>query len=468
MAHFKVFRQCNQHQHQRLPDYLRACQHQFIPGTNRKFHVCLQCEQERGARNAGYCDNLHRLTTPHDDADEWMMIWSSLHFAPAEHTEDDKIRRGLPETEEEYRHAPLGASRNNPRGDDERHGIWRFEIDGHECALKKCAAVTGERPYAEIGTYLKLAQSRRHPNMPRVYAVFVDGNGENLRNMELCIAMEWLDRSLAQMAFEEDPPAVDTVAEQVLGALDHLHKHGIAHGDVSLENIMLAEADGLLRLIDFGHARNYLCPTCHREEKRAVFLVGKEAYTAMEAYYPVRTAHVNMMLLGQNPEVHYDPDRPGENSMHFFLYGDAVREGAQSFTWLLRHAPLNQMYDGGFRLKPVDIFQCAVCLAFMQYCTFLRQGDEFVLWRVPRICPMDTNADHFAQHVFWYNGPDPQVNAPLYVERLEDYLRVQLAGEALLNPMGDHARGIVNQMLRIHPDRRPQARDCLELFLAGP
>mmetsp|Transcript_96216 Transcript_96216/g.206506 ORF Transcript_96216/g.206506 Transcript_96216/m.206506 type:complete len:364 (-) Transcript_96216:180-1271(-) len=75
------------------------------------------------------------------------------------------------------------------------------------------------------------------------------------------------------------------VISQVLQALQALHEAGVAHRDVSLENLLVAD-DGSLRLIDFGQAIMVHGPNGVREEalvpQSDMGLPGKPNYRAPE------------------------------------------------------------------------------------------------------------------------------------------------------------------------------------------
>ena len=49
-----------------------------------------------------------------------------------------------------------------------------------------------------------------------------------------------------------DDAAVMQIFQRVLEAVAGLHRHGIAHGDLKEENVLISAADGAIRLIDFG------------------------------------------------------------------------------------------------------------------------------------------------------------------------------------------------------------------------
>jgi serine/threonine protein kinase len=110
-----------------------------------------------------------------------------------------------------------------------------------------------------------------HPAVPRLLH---DGRESCLPH----VALEYLDGpDLGESLRQDGPfPAQDTARLGVLllGALRALHATGVAHLDVSLGNLLLA--DRRLRLIDFGASRPLGSRLSRREE------VGTEGFTAPE------------------------------------------------------------------------------------------------------------------------------------------------------------------------------------------
>jgi serine/threonine protein kinase len=73
------------------------------------------------------------------------------------------------------------------------------------------------------------------------------------------------------------PPAKDELLRifvQILEGVRHLHEHGVAHGDIKPENVML-DGDGNVKLIDFGMARRTIIAT-DREKGGTIMFAAPE------------------------------------------------------------------------------------------------------------------------------------------------------------------------------------------------
>lgn len=70
--------------------------------------------------------------------------------------------------------------------------------------------------------------------------------------MEYCSGKELLERIYKKKVFKEREAA--GIIKKVISAVNHMHKKGIVHRDLKLENILFAsnDPDAEIKIIDFG------------------------------------------------------------------------------------------------------------------------------------------------------------------------------------------------------------------------
>ena len=150
----------------------------------------------------------------------------------------------------------------------------------------------GENPLVEIGaskfvSFVCAERTRGHcPWILRMKGCWLDQYYTYYAS-EPCMRGELFSVVAERSRLTE--PVAKTYMLQVLAAVQYLHKCGVAHRDISLENVLLTDdpEDRCVRLMDFGVA----CPIYTRNqqsgEKTAVLssgYVGKDYYRAPEMY----------------------------------------------------------------------------------------------------------------------------------------------------------------------------------------
>jgi serine/threonine-protein kinase len=110
-----------------------------------------------------------------------------------------------------------------------------------------------------------------HPSLVDVYDYSEGGERPYL-------VMEFVPgENLAELVAREHPVDRDRLAEELLGAVAHIHEAGILHRDIKPQNIVF-DSDGTAKLIDFGIA---LAPDAEALTQAGLVL-GTERYTAPE------------------------------------------------------------------------------------------------------------------------------------------------------------------------------------------
>lgn len=138
-------------------------------------------------------------------------------------------------------------------------------------------------PTVEIDVAAKICAAGGHKHILQYYAVLKHGRGSKGIAMEYCNEGDLLHRleQLPENRFCESEALL--ALQQVTEALRFLHQHvGVAHRDVSLENVMVH--DGVCKLGDFGlSTRIYDNQEPRRRRRRLVTgRVGKQGYMAPE------------------------------------------------------------------------------------------------------------------------------------------------------------------------------------------
>jgi serine/threonine protein kinase len=155
------------------------------------------------------------------------------------------------------------------------------DISYFHCGIEKLESYkhrTRENPIKEIAALQLLGE---HPHIVTSLAVLEDPCHIFLV-MEYHSGGELYDAVEKQGRIEE--PLAKQYFRQILGAVDHMHGRGIAHRDLSLENVLLTRG-GSCVVIDFGMSLQL--PKCVHESEVSVLLkaqgvYGKRLYIAPE------------------------------------------------------------------------------------------------------------------------------------------------------------------------------------------
>ncbi|XP_014681065.1 PREDICTED: MAP/microtubule affinity-regulating kinase 4-like isoform X2 [Priapulus caudatus] len=94
----------------------------------------------------------------------------------------------------------------------------------------------------------KLLQLARHPNIIQIYEVMETENSYYLVT-DMCTGGNMMDYICKNKKLEEQE--VRHFIRQMISAVDHLHRHGIIHRDLKVENLLLDENRDI-KIIDFG------------------------------------------------------------------------------------------------------------------------------------------------------------------------------------------------------------------------
>jgi len=128
---------------------------------------------------------------------------------------------------------------------------------GQECALKSYnKGVLSKSQLTMLKSEIDINVSTDHANITRLLYVYEDDETVNLL-LELCAGQDLLHRLGETRVFREHIAKETT--HQMLLAVDYLHKQGIVHRDIKLENWLYDSVSdyATLKLSDFGFSKRW-------------------------------------------------------------------------------------------------------------------------------------------------------------------------------------------------------------------
>ncbi|XP_072000215.1 hormonally up-regulated neu tumor-associated kinase homolog A-like [Engystomops pustulosus] len=94
----------------------------------------------------------------------------------------------------------------------------------------------------------RIHQMIKHPNIVQLYETLETENSYYMV-MELCPGGDLMDKICERKKLEEND--VRKYTRQITSAVEHLHRHGIVHRDLKIENFLLDENSNI-KIVDFG------------------------------------------------------------------------------------------------------------------------------------------------------------------------------------------------------------------------
>lgn len=204
----------------------------------------------------------------------------------------------------------------------------------------------------EIGVYCYLSRQQDLPQfILKMHTVFQAGSDvwlvlEHANNGDLFAVVQKLKREGTSLSANH----LMMWSWQLLQAVSYLHKHGIGHRDISMENVLLS--NGHVRLMDFG--QSVQTHSDDGEPFRYFNALGKPYYRPPECSAPMqRSMEVHVPKNGKPGEVTFAQNTAGDSLCEVKLPPTAVPgQTCTAEPW-------------GYTVPPVDVFACGVCMFIM-------------------------------------------------------------------------------------------------------
>jgi len=236
--------------------------------------------------------------------------WSTSGFEFVKPLQDARRNHGSVDLMQSLHDGSFVAAKRMPN--------WWMGADDDD--FKKQQANSMERPWVDVGV-VKYLESKDFPFVCKSRGIFRDSQFTYVTSSlaEDGDLFKWCDRGPAPGPQRE--AVLRPIVTQIISAVQLLHNYGIAHRDLSLENILMTTAKGgaeQIKLIDFGMA------TCSRQCCNES--VGKKSYQAPETN------------IADKP---YDPFLADCFALGVVIFA----LGAQDYPWLSTRKGACKMFD---------------------------------------------------------------------------------------------------------------------------
>lgn len=204
---------------------------------------------------------------------------SSKHSSELHHGNSSASLKNMPFGEDGFKkYGKLGRVLGSGAGGSVR--LMKRTSDGTTFAIKEFRArnaTESQREYAKkVTAEFCIGSTLHHPNVVETLDLIQDDAGKYYEVMEYCPFDFFAIVMSGKMSREE----IACCFMQILNGVTYLHKLGLAHRDLKLDNCVVT-SDGILKIIDFGSASVFKYPF-ESEIVLAHGVVGSDPYLAPE------------------------------------------------------------------------------------------------------------------------------------------------------------------------------------------
>jgi serine/threonine protein kinase len=149
--------------------------------------------------------------------------------------------------------------------------VMVYKVDGHEKETQNAIVVVKHFKLKRLGFYKEEMKRQYDLQIQMLYHEFEIGSRLSHQNIlktididetngclifENCVGIDFLDL-LNEKSVQSRKQLLEYF-KQIIDGIEYLHNQGIAHMDMKLENIILQRESGIVKIIDFGYAKEFM------------------------------------------------------------------------------------------------------------------------------------------------------------------------------------------------------------------